>query len=157
MSGISLSLVMDIVLIGLLGTGIYYALRLERRFKALQASRQDMERLVHEFGGIVMRAEDSIGRLKQATELSGKQLDESIDKAKELRGEMGFMVESANAACERLSHQFSPANRQDSASSKASSKRRESVIMDDPFDQDMPGLSMSEQRLAQALQRMKRS
>lgn len=97
------SAILDLALIGLLGFGIYCALRLSRQLAGLNAGRAEMERFVLEFGTTVQRAEAGIQGLKMAARTGGDDLEQLIDKAQALRDELHFLVASADQIATRLS------------------------------------------------------
>ncbi|NTU76417.1 MAG: hypothetical protein HGA90_01135 [Alphaproteobacteria bacterium] len=105
------ALLLDLVLIGLLITGIVYALRLSRQLKNLRASRTEMERFVLDFSATVHRAESGVRGLKQAARTSGDDLEKLIEKAQSLRDELHFLVESADQIATRLSDTAATATR----------------------------------------------
>jgi hypothetical protein len=98
-----ISVLLDIILIGLLITGIVYAMRLSGQIAGLRASRADMERFVVDFSSTVQRAEAGVRGLKQAARSGGDDLEEQIDKANKIRDELLFLVESADQIATRLS------------------------------------------------------
>ncbi len=98
-----ISFLLDIILIGLLITGIAYAVRLMQQMAGLRASRAEMERFVADFSATVQRAEAGIRGLKQAARTGGDDLEQLIEKAQSLRDELQFLVESADQIASRLS------------------------------------------------------
>ena len=96
------SLLLDVMLIGLLGVTIAYVLRLNRRISVLHQSRAEIEKLVQDFGAIVMRAEAGVNNLKLAAEESGYALEKQIERATYLREEMHFMIQTADQLAERI-------------------------------------------------------
>ncbi len=95
--------ILDVTLIGLIGTGLVQAARLIRHLATLQESRGDMERFVREFNTAVIRAEAGIKGLRQAARESGDDLEVLVEKAVVSRDELQFLVESADQVAERLS------------------------------------------------------
>ncbi|MDD5587038.1 MAG: DUF6468 domain-containing protein [Alphaproteobacteria bacterium] len=133
------SFLLDLVLIGLLVTGIYYAVRLSRQIAGLRASRAEMERFVFDFGSTVERAEAGIRGLKQAARSSGDDLEQLIEKANALRDELHFLVESADRHADRLSGsapQGQPVRKADKATVAEAHNPRESAK---PAPQGLPG------------------
>ncbi len=105
------SVFMDVVLAGLLITGIVYAMRLSRQMTALRSGRAEMERFVADFSATVQRAEVGIRGLKQASREGGDDLEKLIDKANSIREELQFLVESADHIANRISDTASAAAR----------------------------------------------
>jgi len=102
MTGI-LSLILDIVLIGLLSAAILYAFRLSQQIAGLSSSREEMERFIIDFSSTVERAEAGVRGLKQAARSSGDDLEQLIGQARSLRDELQLLVTSADKIAGRLS------------------------------------------------------
>ncbi|MEJ0063014.1 MAG: DUF6468 domain-containing protein [Alphaproteobacteria bacterium] len=94
---------LDILVIGLLGAGIYFATRLEKQLGALRESRADMERLTKDFANNVGRAEAGIKSLKQVARESGDDLEKLLERAVTMRDELRFVVEHADKSAEKVS------------------------------------------------------
>lgn len=94
---------LDLVLIMMVGVGLYQAARLIRHLAGLRQGRVEMERFVHEFNATVVRAEAGIKGLRNAARESGDDLEKLVEKATMLRDELSFIVESADQIAERLS------------------------------------------------------
>ncbi len=105
-----LGFLLDLILIGLLGSGLFYALRLTRQLADMRASRADMERFVADFNASVMRAEAGIQGLKAIARSSGDDLERLIEKGQGLRDELLFLSESADQIANRLSQTASTAS-----------------------------------------------
>lgn len=104
-----IAIFLDVVMIGLLGTGIYYAVRLTRQLADMRASRAEMQRFVIDFNQTVMRAEAGVQNLKNTARSSGDDLEKLIEKGQSLRDELMFLVESADQAANRLSQRATSA------------------------------------------------
>jgi len=98
---------LDILLIVMVGIGLYQAMRLIKHLAGLRQGRVEMERFVHEFNATVIRAEAGIKGLRQAARDSGDDLEKLVEKALAVRDELQFIVESADQIAERLSHSAS--------------------------------------------------
>lgn len=104
---------LDIVLILMVGVGLYQAMRLIKHLSGLRQGRVEMERFVHEFNATVIRAEAGIKGLRMAARDSGDDLEKLVEKALMVRDELQFLVESADQIAERLSHSAALAVRPD--------------------------------------------
>lgn len=100
---------LDVLLILMVGVGLYQAMRLIRSLADLRQNRGEMERFVYEFNATVMRAEAGIKGLKHAARESGDDLEKLVEKAMLLRDELSFIVESADQIADRLSRSASRA------------------------------------------------
>ncbi|MDX9689728.1 MAG: hypothetical protein EOM37_05885 [Proteobacteria bacterium] len=104
-----IAIFLDVVMIGLLGTGIFYAVRLTRQLAEMRASRAEMQRFVIDFNQTVLRAEAGVQNLKHTARSSGDDLEKLIEKSHSLRDELMFLVESADQAANRLSQRATSA------------------------------------------------
>jgi hypothetical protein len=101
---------LDIILILMVGAGLYQATRLIRHLAGLRQGRVEMERFVREFNSTVIRAEAGIKGLRAAARDSGDDLEKLVEKATMLRDELQYIVESADQIADRLSRSASHAN-----------------------------------------------
>jgi hypothetical protein len=96
-------LLLDVMMIGLLGAGIYFAIRLERQLKALRESRTDMARYTQEFARDVGRAELSIKNLKQISRETGDDLEKLLGQGRAMRDELQFVIDRADTLSAKVS------------------------------------------------------
>lgn len=97
-----LGLFLDVLMMGLLGAGIYYAVKLSRHLAAMRASHAEMERFILDFNATVGRAEAGIKGLKTAARSSGDDLEKLIERAHSMRDELHFLIDSADQIANRL-------------------------------------------------------
>jgi len=114
-----ISFVFDLVLIGLLGAAISFAMKLTRQLADMRASRAEMERLVLAFNATVTRAEAGIQGLKSISRETGDDLENLIQKGQDLRDELMFLTESADQIATRLSQSATLATQQKAAARTA--------------------------------------
>lgn len=112
---------LDIVLIVMVGIGLYQAVRLIRHLAGLRQGRVEMERFVHDFNSTVLRAEAGIKGLRHAARESGDDLERLVEKANSIRDELQFLVESADQLAERLSQSASAVSHSDKKAEPAQS------------------------------------
>lgn len=98
-----ISLLLDVVLIGLLAAGIRYAIKLTSQLADMRAGRLEMERFIGQFNATVSRAEAGILGLKTTARTCGDDLERLIEKGQLLRDELNFLTESADMIANRLS------------------------------------------------------
>ena len=94
----TLSLGMDIAFAVLLVITIGYAAVLNRKLGSLRRHKEELERLAVTFSQSTARAEDSIQRLKNTTDV----LQKGIDKAQGLRDDLAFLINRGSLAADRL-------------------------------------------------------
>jgi hypothetical protein len=97
-------IMLDLLMISLLGVGVYYALRLEKQLRLLRASNTEMAQYTAEFGRTVDRAEAGIKSLKLAARESGDDLEKLIERAKALQDELQFVVDHADSLATKITN-----------------------------------------------------
>ncbi|CBS87006.1 DUF6468 domain-containing protein [Azospirillum lipoferum] len=97
-----ISIVIDVVMVGLLAATIAYAIILNRQIIALRESRGEMAELIQGLNDAMARAETGVRTLKKAASDTGEDLQRTVNKAQTLRDELEFMIEAADALANRL-------------------------------------------------------
>ncbi|WP_019646481.1 DUF6468 domain-containing protein [Novispirillum itersonii] len=98
----TVSLILDVVVVALLVPTIVFAVILNSRLSALRKNREELGRLIAAFNEATLRAESGIPRLRKASEEASKALQERVERAQLLRDDLAFMVERAGQAADRL-------------------------------------------------------
>ena len=98
----TISTILDVVVILLLLPTIVYAVVLNRKLSALRKSREELSKVVNSFNEATMRAEAGIPKLKKATTEANQTLKDRVDKAQTLRDDLAFMIERAEELAARL-------------------------------------------------------
>jgi hypothetical protein len=98
----TLNVVLDIVVAGLLLATIAYAMLLSRRLGALRNDKQQLEALVASLDASSQRAAAGIAELKDAAERIGQQLQQRIDQGKGLHGDLSYIIELGGGLADRL-------------------------------------------------------
>ncbi len=92
------SLVLDVLVAFLLVVTIGYAVVLNRRLGVLRSDKAELEKLALSFGEATLRAEESLGQLRQTAE----DLQQRIEKAQSLADDLVFLVDRGGTAADRL-------------------------------------------------------
>ncbi len=98
----TLNIILDIVVSGLLLTTIAYAILLSRRLGALRNDKQQLEALVASLDGSSQRAEAGIAALKEAAERIGQQLQQRVEQGKALQGDLSYIIDLGGGLADRL-------------------------------------------------------
>ncbi|MBK3735865.1 hypothetical protein GAY29_22725 [Azospirillum brasilense] len=98
----TLTLGLDLVMVGLLAATIAYAIILNRQIIKLRESRGEMAELVRGLNEAMSRAETGVRGLKKTAHDTGDDLQRTVAKAQTLRDELEFMIEAADAMANRL-------------------------------------------------------
>jgi hypothetical protein len=98
----TLSIILDIVVSGLLLATIAYAMLLSRRLGALRNDKQALEALVASLDSSSQRAESGIAALKEAAERIGQQLQQRVDQGKALQGDLSYIIDLGGSLADRL-------------------------------------------------------
>jgi hypothetical protein len=98
----TLSVMLDIVVAGLLVATIVYAVLLSRRLGALRNDKEQLEALVHSLDQSVRRAESGIAALKDAAAEIGRELQQRLDRGQALRTDLTYIIDLAGGLADRL-------------------------------------------------------
>ena len=97
-----ISLLVDLVGMGLLAAVIVYAIRLNARLASLKADKKELEALLAGFNQSTQRAENALARLKVGSAEAGDAVGTQLSQARELRDDLAFMIDRAGDTAERL-------------------------------------------------------
>ena len=98
----SLSLLLDGVVILLLLATICYAAVLNRRLARLRAAKTEMEKLFKDFGGAAADALEALSSLSTEGQGRLKDLDRRIEQGRALADDLVFLIERAGPIADRL-------------------------------------------------------
>lgn len=93
---------MDFVLLAGLGVMIFYAYRLSKSLDNFKKYREEFGQVIRELGQYIDEAQGAIDKLKDATQLSGEQLDDRIKDATLLADELQLINDAGNSLATRL-------------------------------------------------------
>lgn len=96
------SLILDLVIVGLLAATIAYAIILNKQIIKLRESRGEMAELIHGLNEAMSKAETGVRGLRKAASDTGEDLQRTVTKAQTLRDELQFMIEAADTLATRL-------------------------------------------------------
>jgi hypothetical protein len=97
-----LGIVLDLLLIGLLGAVLAYAVVLNKRLGQLRSNKDELARVINAFNEATQRAEASIPRLRKAADEIKNQLEDRIEKAVSLKDDLAFMIDRSDSMANRL-------------------------------------------------------
>lgn len=103
----SIELIINIAIICLLVPMILFAYNLNKSLKMLRQNQNSLAQLVAALNEATYKAENSIPKLKSATEHSSEGLKEVVDSAKELKSDLLFINERADSLADRLENVIS--------------------------------------------------
>ena len=87
----SLELIINLIIIALLIPTIIYAYSLNKNLAELRQNQKSLAQLVSALNEATFKAENSIPKLKSATEHSSEGLKEVVDSAKEIKNDLLFI------------------------------------------------------------------
>ncbi len=93
---------LQLVLLGLLGAAIPFALRLERALREIRRDRGALEGSAQGLGEAARMAEAAMVRLRASAELAGRQVAERTAVAEPLRDDLRYLIERAETLADRL-------------------------------------------------------
>ena len=98
----TVGLLLDGLVAGLLAATIVYCFLLHRRLAALRDAQADMAELITQFNAAADRAKSGVDVLKQATTVAGRDLEAELRKVRAMTDELATMAESGERLAERL-------------------------------------------------------
>ncbi len=98
----NLDLIINLAIIGLLIPTIIYACRLNKNLEILRQNQSSLARLVESLNDATIKAENSIPKLKTATQNTSGELKEVVNSAKNLKDDLMFINERADSLADRL-------------------------------------------------------
>ncbi len=93
---------LEAALLALLAVTLFHAVRLERALGVLRRDRGALETLIAGFSESAAQADQSIERLRSASEGAGRQIGRQIEAASLLRQDLAFLIERGDATADRL-------------------------------------------------------
>jgi len=145
-------LIFDIAILAALAATIFYARRLSKQFNAMQADRKAFEQLIANLNIASSRAEAATKALKEAAQQGGDQLQDRINKARELSDELEIMVQAGDNLAERL-QELAEGSRKNSSPRAAESAEPETP----PPGNDAQPRTRAEKELLEALKAKQQS
>jgi len=103
----NLELIINLIIIALLVPTIIYAYRLNKSLNLLRQNQKSLAQLVSALNEATFKAENSIPKLKSATEHSSEGLKEVVNSAKELKNDLLFINDRADSLADRLENVIS--------------------------------------------------
>ncbi len=122
---------LEIVLIALLGTTLFYALRLERSIGLLRRDRENLGEVLAAIRQALDDAERGIQSLRQAADISGRALAREVEVATEAKRDMQFLldrVESVAAKVETAIRAGRAATAEEALPPKSTSKAERDLL-----------------------------
>ncbi len=98
----SIELIINIIIIGLLIPTIIYAYRLNKNLTLLRQNQSSLSKLIQSLNEATYKAENSIPKLKSATQSTSGELKEVVNSAKTLKDDLTFINERADNLADRL-------------------------------------------------------
>ena len=98
----TLSLGIDIALVVLLGTSLFYGVMLHRRLASLREDREQLGALIVGLREATEGALAGMGGLREAADTSGRRLESAIERARATVDDLTFLVERGEKATDRL-------------------------------------------------------
>jgi hypothetical protein len=128
----TLNIILDVVVAGLLVATIAYAALLSRRLGALRNDKQQLEALVSSLDTSSQRAEGSIAALRETAERIGQQLQQRIDQGKALQGDLSYIIDLGGGLADRM--EATIRTRRDEARAEPEAAPRRRVAGERPLD-----------------------
>ena len=149
----SLELIINLLIIVLLIPTIIYAYKLNKNLTLLRENQNSLSRLIASLNDATMKAESSIPKLRNVTEISSQNLKDVVSNAQSLKDDLTFINERADNLADRLENvihdgrQFTTASSFDDSKNSSQSNTSSSSANDDR--------SLAEMELLKALRSIK--
>ncbi len=98
----AIGLILESLVALLLMITVVYCFQLDRRLRALRNGQDGLKDLIKGLGEATGRAQLSVAQLKIAGDAAGRELRDTVTKARELADELSLMVEAGNNIADRL-------------------------------------------------------
>lgn len=97
-----LGIILDGLVLVFLGATIVFAARLSIHLRNFRDSRKDLERLIGDLSGQILKAEKSIETLKSSARDVSRELQQQLDEARAMGDDLEIMTRGANNMADRL-------------------------------------------------------
>ena len=98
----NLELIINLLIVVLLVPTIIYAYKLNKNLTLLRENQNSLSHLISSLNDATIKAESSIPKLKNVTEMSSQNLQDVVDNAKTLKEDLTFINERADNLADRL-------------------------------------------------------
>ncbi len=146
----NLDLIINLAIIGLLIPTIIYACRLNKNLEILRQNQSSLARLVESLNDATIKAENSIPKLKTATQNTSGELKEVVNSAKNLKDDLIFINERADNLADRLENVIHNSRKIETNNNN----KEETITPSVPSDENM-SRSEAELELLKALRSIK--
>lgn len=146
----NLDLIINLAIIGLLIPTIIYACRLNKNLEILRQNQSSLARLVESLNDATIKAENSIPKLKTATQNTSGELKEVVNSAKNLKDDLIFINERADSLADRLENVIHNSRKIETNNNN----KEETITPSVPSDENM-SRSEAELELLKALRSIK--
>ncbi len=102
---IPIGLILDSLVALLLIVTVVYCYQLNSRLRDLRSGQDGLKDLIRGLNEATERAQAGISQLKIAGDAAGRELQESVTKARSLSDELSLMIEAGNNIADRLEDQ----------------------------------------------------
>jgi len=122
------ALVLNMVLLPLLGAGLFYALRIQRLLAGFGQNRQAMESSITAFNLAIARAENAVKALQEEGKHTSAALEAQVQRGTVLRDELAFLLDAADNISTRITEQMLGAQQEARRHSVANNAVPETVL-----------------------------
>lgn len=102
MSADGLAIILDILVLVLLASTIFFAGRLSLHLRDFRQNRQNMDRILRELAGHIAKAEQAVHGMRESARESGRDLQSRINEARAMVDELNLMTQSGNNIAKRM-------------------------------------------------------
>lgn len=153
---ISIPVLLDFFLIGLLVVTIAFCVRLNKKLSVMRDAQTDLHKVAEEFDRAIVRSKLGVEELKAASKMAGAGLKTEVAEAQALLEELKLINASSSRIADRLQEGVGAAAR----TSKIPTERGRSneefrAVLDEPEPEDIQPRTEAERELLQMLTKSK--
>ena len=137
--GLGYSLFFDVAILVLLLATMAYAFVLNRKLSLLRRTKDEMADMIASFAQATSKAEQGLEAMKALASGSNVELDTRLAKAGELRKDLAFLVDKAEASCNRLESAIDRDRQRSASAARAAGGAAQPKVADFPHQRPVFG------------------
>ena len=132
MDSLSVSLILDLLLVCLLGATILFCIRLNKKLSIMREAQGELHKVAAEFDQAIVRSRLGIEELRNASQAAKEELNSELEIAKPLIEELKLINASSTRIADRLQEKIGGNTDTSASIPKGMSDRTDNPETDDP-------------------------
>ncbi len=134
MDGLSVSLILDLLLVCLLGATILFCIRLNKKLSVMREAQGELHKVAAEFDQAIVRSRLGIEELRNASQAAKVELNAELEIAKPLIEELKLINASSTRIADRLQEKVGNGSNAGATPTKTTTDRVEDPETDEPVN-----------------------